>query len=222
MPHDSISSRLVYGAEETALKFSGLGDIRFGASPLLHAALSARQLDADRFIAKDNNAAEPVRLLPALRVLMAGIPQAPIPAQIEFSSEQIMLGGRPVQNLAVDLRADTKSWTIDRLDFRAPGATHVGLSGTSAQPGSSGGFTGALNIESTDPDALVAWLQGRSEITYRSQKPLRLSGTVSVASNRVAIEAMKAEIDGGAVDGRVAVSTQAAGGGSRFEARTES
>ena len=219
---DPVAARLdqlevVYGAEETALKFSGLGDIRFGASPLLHAALSARQLDADRFIAKDNNAAEPVRLLPALRVLMAGIPQAPIPAQIEFSSEQIMLGGRPVQNLAVDLRADTKSWTIDRLDFRAPGATHVGLSGTSAQPGSSGGFTGALNIESTDPDALVAWLQGRSEITYRSQKPLRLSGTVSVASNRVAIEAMKAEIDGAAVDGRVAVSTQAAGGGSRFE-----
>ena len=219
---DPVAARLdqlevVYGAEETALKFSGLGDIRFGASPLLHAALSARQLDADRFIAKDNNAAEPVRLLPALRVLMAGIPQAPIPAQIEFGSEQIMLGGRPVQNLAVDLRADTKSWTIDRLDFRAPGATHVGLSGTSAQPGSSGGFTGALNIESTDPDALVAWLQGRSEITYRSQKPLRLSGTVSVASNRVAIEAMKAEIDGAAVDGRVAVSTQAAGGGSRFE-----
>ena len=219
---DPVAARLdqlevIYGAEETALKFSGLGDIRFGASPLLHAALSARQLDADRFIAKDNNAAEPVRLLPALRVLMAGIPQAPIPAQIEFSSEQIMLGGRPVQNLAVDLRADTKSWTIDRLDFRAPGATHVGLSGTSAQPGSSGGFTGALNIESTDPDALVAWLQGRSEITYRSQKPLRLSGTVSVASNRVAIEAMKAEIDGAAVDGRVAVSTQAAGGGSRFE-----
>jgi large subunit ribosomal protein L24 len=34
---------------------------------------------------------------------------SPIPAQIEFSSEQIMLGGRPMQNLAVDLRADTKS-----------------------------------------------------------------------------------------------------------------
>ena len=76
---DPVAARLdqlevVYGAEETALKFSGLGDIRFGASPLLHAALSARQLDADRFIVKDNNAAEPVRLLPALRALMAGIP----------------------------------------------------------------------------------------------------------------------------------------------------
>ena len=70
-----------YGAEDRALKLSGNGDIRFGASPLLRAALSARQLDADRFLArennkdsKDNNAAEPVRVLPALRALMSGIP----------------------------------------------------------------------------------------------------------------------------------------------------
>ena len=39
-----------YGAEESALKFAGLADIRFGASPLLHAVLSARQLDADKFV----------------------------------------------------------------------------------------------------------------------------------------------------------------------------
>ena len=92
-----------YGAEERALRIAGLGDISFGASPRLHAVLSARQLDADRFAAKDNkdnSAAEPQRLLPGLRALMAGIPQAPIPTQIEFSAEQIMLGGRPVQNLS--------------------------------------------------------------------------------------------------------------------------
>jgi uncharacterized protein involved in outer membrane biogenesis len=208
-----------YGSEDGALKLAGIGDVRFGASPLLHAVLSARQLDADKFAArdgKDNSAAEPIRLLPGLRAAMAGLPQVPIPVQIEFGSEQVMLGGRPVQNLAVDLHADAKSWTIDRLDFRAPGTTRVSLSGTNAQAGPSGGFTGALNIESTDPDALVAWLQRRSEVTYRSQKPLRLRGNVSVAANRIAIEAMKAEIDGGAVEGRVAVLNQPAGG-SRFE-----
>jgi AsmA-like C-terminal region/AsmA family len=214
-----------YGSEETALKFAGQADIRFGASPLLHAALTARQLDADKFAAKenakDNNAVEPLRLLPGLRALLVAIPQAPIPAQIEFSSEQIMLGGRPLQNLVADLRADTKSdlksWSIDRLDFRAPGATRVSLSGAIAQPGPSGSFKGALNVESSDPDTLMAWLQGRGEVTYRSQKPLRLRGDVSVAANRVAIDAMNAEIDGGAVDGRVAVSNQT-GGGSRVDA----
>ncbi len=131
-----------YGAEERALKFAGSGDVRFGASPLLHATLSARQLDADRFAARDNGAAEPLRLLPALRALMADIPQAPIPTQIEFSAEQIMLGGRPVQNLAADLRSDTKSWTIERLDFRAHGATLVSLTGSNAQAGPTS-FTGS-------------------------------------------------------------------------------
>jgi uncharacterized protein involved in outer membrane biogenesis len=207
-----------YGTEENALKFAGLADIRFGASPQLHAVLTARQLDADKFAGKDNGAAEPLRLWPGLRALIAGIPQAPIPTQIEFSSEQIMLGGRPVQNIAADLTSDTKSWTIDRLDFRAPGATLVGLSRTNAQAGPSGGFTGALSVESSDPDALAAWLQGRGEVTYRSQKPLRLRGNVSVAAGRVVIEAMKAEIAGGAVEGRISLSNQQASGGSRFDA----
>jgi large subunit ribosomal protein L24 len=205
-----------YGAEDNALKFAGLADLRFGASPLLHAVLSARQLDADRFVARDNNAAEPLRLLPGLRTLTADIPQPPIPMQIEFSSEQIMLGRRPLQNLAADLRSDAKSWTIDRLDFRAPGATLVGLSGTNTQA-SSGTITGALSVESSDPDTLVAWLQGRSEVAYRSQKALRLRGNLSVAADRLAIEAMKAEIDGDAVEGRLALSNQPADG-SRFDA----
>ncbi len=209
-----------YGTEETALKFAGLADVRFGGSPLLHAVLSARQLDADKFAAKDNkdNNAEPIRLLPALRAFTAAIPQLPIPAQIELSSEQIMLGGRPLQNLAADLRTDAKSWMIDRLDLRAPGATRVSLSGAEIQAAPSSSFKGALNVESSDPDALMAWLQGRSEVTHRSQKPLRLNGDVSVTSDSVAIDAMKAELDGGAVEGRIAVSNQAANGGSRFDA----
>ncbi|MGZ3324587.1 MAG: hypothetical protein ACXU9C_26920, partial [Xanthobacteraceae bacterium] len=74
------------------------------------------------------------------------------------------------------------------------------------------------SVESSDPDALAAWLQGRTEVTYRSQKPLRLRGNVSVAGGGFAIEAMKAEIDGGAVEGRMALSNLPAGGGSRFDA----
>ncbi|MDO9564733.1 MAG: AsmA-like C-terminal region-containing protein [Bradyrhizobium sp.] len=207
-----------YGAEDSALRVTGAGDIRFGASPLLRATLSAKQLDADKFAAKGNGAAEPVRLLPGLRTLMAAIPQTtPIPAQIEFSAEQIMLGGRPLQNVAANLQAAASSlsaqvWTIERLEFRAPGATHVTLNGSNAQAGS---FTGALGVDSSDPDALVTWLQGRGEVVYRSQKPLRLRGDLTVAPDRVAIEAMKAEIDGGAVEGRVEVATA---GGSRIDA----
>jgi uncharacterized protein involved in outer membrane biogenesis len=210
-----------YGAEDRALKLAGNGDIRFGASPLLRAALSARQLDADRFFGKDTkdgSATEPVRVLPALRMLMSGIPQAPIPTQIELASEQVMLGGRPLQDIAAELHGDATSWRVHRLEFRAPGTTKVALSETGAQRASVDHFKVALNVESSDPDALMTWLQGRGDIAFRSQKPLRLRGDVTMAGNGFAIDAMKAEIDGGAVEGRIAVSQRQANSGSRVEA----
>jgi uncharacterized protein involved in outer membrane biogenesis len=206
-----------YGPEGNALRISGLGDIRFGASPFLHAAMSARQLDADRFAAMDN-ATEPIRLLPALRAMIADIPQPPLPTQIEFSAEQIMLGGRPVQNLAAEFESYTKSWRITRLDLRAPGATLLSLTGSNAPANEPGHFKGALSVESSDPDTLVAWLQGRSEVSYHSQKPLRLRGDVSMAGGSLAIDALQAEIDGGAVEGRVSLANAATGGGTRLDA----
>jgi large subunit ribosomal protein L24 len=207
-----------YGSDETALKFSGTANVRFGASPLLQAVLSARQLDADKLLAKDNSAAEPTRLLPGLRGLVAGIPPAPLAMQIEVSAEQIMLGGRPLQNLAADLRGEPKSWTIDRLEFRAPGTTRVALSGEIAQPGPSASFKGALSVDSSDPNTLAGWLQGRGEIVYRNQKPLRVSGNFDVAPDRLAVDGLKAQIDGGTLEGRVAVFNRTAGEGSRIEA----
>ena len=212
-----------FGAEEKALKFAGSGDIRFGASPLLHAVLSARQLDADRFAArettKDNakeaakdNAAEPARVVSTLRALTAAAPKLPIPARIEFAAEQIMMGGRPLQNLAAEVRTDTNSWTVDRLDVRAPGATRLFLSGSNAPAGQPGNFKGALTVDSTDPDALAMWLQGRTELAYRSQKPLRLSGNVDIGGDRVAIDSIRCEIDGGTLEGRIAFSHDGPGG----------
>ena len=72
---------------------------------------------------------------------------------------------------------------------------------------------------SSDPDALMSWLQGRGDIGTRSQKPLRLRGDVSIAPDGFAIDAMKAEIDGGAVEGRVAVSHRDANNGSKISAQ---
>ncbi|MHC2332694.1 AsmA family protein [Bradyrhizobium sp. USDA 4454] len=210
-----------YGTEDRALKFGGNGDLRFGASPLLRASLTARQLDGDRFAAKDSNngSVEPVRVLPALRAVLSGLPQSPIPAQMELTSEQIMLGGRPLQDISAELQSDAKSWTVRRLEFRAPGSTRVSMSGASAQAGVSNSFKTALNVESSDPDALMSWLQGRSDITYRSQKPLRLRGDVTVSPSGFSIDAMKAEIESGTLEGRVAVTHREAANGSRVEAQ---
>ncbi|WGD54530.1 AsmA-like C-terminal region-containing protein [Bradyrhizobium sp. CB1650] len=202
-----------FGTDDNALKIGGVGDIRFGAAPLLRAALSARQVDADKLTGKDD--AEPLRILPALRAGLAAIPQAPIPAQIEFNSEQIMLGGRPLQNITAELQTDGQSWTFRRLDLRAPGMTQLSLNG--AAPGSDS-FSGRLSVESSDPDVLVAWLQGRSDVNRRSTRPLRLAGDVTIAANHLAIEKLRAEIEGGAVEGRIAFAQVGANKGSRIDA----
>jgi large subunit ribosomal protein L24 len=199
-----------YGLDETTLKFTGFADVRFGASPLLHAVLSARQVDADKLLGNDANTAP--RWLPALRGLVAAIPSAPLPMQIEASAEQITLGGRPLQNFAAELRSDAKAWTIDRLEFRAPGTTRVALRGQIAQSGPSASFKGTLDADTPDPGLLAGWLQGRNDIAWRNQKPLRLTAVLNVATDRLAIEQMKAEIEGGTVEGRLAVSAGAAGG----------
>lgn len=202
-----------FGPEDGALKLGGVGELRFGASPLLRAVLSARQVDADRLVARDD--ADPQRVLPALRAGLAAIPQAPIPAQIEFNADQIMLGGRPLQNIATELATDGRSWTFRRLELRAPGMTQLSLSG--AAPGADS-FSGRLSIESSDPDTLVAWLQGRSEVNRRSTRPLRLAGEVTIAANHLAIDRLKADIDGGAVEGRIAFVQTGASKGSRIDA----
>ncbi|WP_322868195.1 AsmA-like C-terminal region-containing protein [Bradyrhizobium ottawaense] len=202
-----------FGAEDNALKLGGVGDLKFGAAPLLRAVLSARQVDADKLAGKDD--AEPLRILPALRAGLAAIPQAPIPAQIEFNSDQIMLGGRPLQNIAAELQTDGRSWTFQRLELRAPGMTQLSLNG--AAPGADS-FSGRLSVESSDPDALVAWLQGRSEINRRSTRPLRLAGDVTIAANHLAIDRLKADIEGGTVEGRIAFVQTGASKGSRIDA----
>jgi uncharacterized protein involved in outer membrane biogenesis len=202
-----------FGTEDSALKLGGVGDLRFGASPLLRAVLSARQVDADKLTGRDDT--DPQRVLPALRAGLAAIPQTPIPAQIEFNADQIMLGGRPLQNIAAELQTDGRSWTFQRLELRAPGSTQLSLNG--ATPGADS-FSGRLRVESSDPDTLVAWLQGRSEVNRRSTRPLRLAGEVTIAANHLAIDRLKADIEGGSVEGRVAFVQTGASKGSRIDA----
>ena len=64
----------------------------------------------------------------------------------------------------------------------------------------------------------MTWLQGRGDTAYRSQKTLRLRGDVTVAPDGFAIDGMKADIEGGTVEGRALVSYKQAAQGSRVEA----
>ena len=207
-----------FGPEERALKLSGNGDIRFGAAPLLRAALSARQLDADKFFTKDN-AAEPVRALPALRALAHARSASADPGADRAGIRAGHAGRTPVAGYF-----RRSAW---RRQILEPATTGVSRARRNQ------GFAQRRRCEerrrrivsrsrsasnSSDPEALLTWLQGRGDTAYRSQKPLRLRGDVTVAPEGFAIDAMKADIEGGTVEGRVAVSHKQAIHGSRVEA----
>jgi large subunit ribosomal protein L24 len=206
-----------YGPEDSALRLTGGGSMRFGASPLLQLALSARQFDADRLLGKAAADAEPLRMLPALRTVVASLPALPVPARFELGAEQVVLAGRPLQNIALDVSASDNAWTLGAFAMRAPGATQVAASGVVNLTETPAQFVGPVSIDSVDPDALIAWLQGRADAVYRSQKPLRLSGRATLAPDRIALDDMNAAGAGGVLQGRVALIGNA-DGPSRFEA----
>lgn len=200
-----------YGPEDRALRFAGAGDIRFGTSPLLHLALSARQLDADRLL--NTTAGEPIRPISWLRGATSELPAVLIPMDIELSAEQIALGGRTIQNVAAELHADKSAWTVKKFEARAPGMTQISANGTI----SGATYAGPVTIESADPGFLSSWLQGRSDIDYRAQKPIRARGNMTMTADRVGIAEFNAGFDGGVITGRVAL-TDLADGKTRLDA----
>jgi large subunit ribosomal protein L24 len=215
-----------YGNDDAAMKLTGLADFRFGGKPLLQALLSAKQLDADKLLVKQSGSTEPVQMMPGLRALLTALPQAPLPTRIDINAERIILGGRPVQDLDLTLRAASGSWSVDRLEVRAPGTTDISIQGAlapsrganDAASDTDDSFKGALKIDSSDPGTFTAWLLGRSDATAQKQKPLHVAGNVHLASDRIAIDDLKAEVDGGAVTGRIAWAARKDGNASSFDA----
>ena len=127
-----------------------------------------------------------------------------IPIQIGVGIDQITLGGNSVANLRGDISTDAQGWNLDRFEFRAPGFTQVRLSGHLAVGADGAAFTGPAEIEAGDPKALAAWLEGRVETAQGELRPLNLRGELTIASDKVAVERLKAEFDRKTIAGRLA------------------
>src|SRR6185437_1159587 len=103
-----------------------------------------------------------------------------------------------------DISSSANGWKLDRFEFRAPGMTQVRLSGRLDVGADGVAFTGPAEIDASDPKVLAAWLEGRSETTQGELRPMSLRGDVTLASDRIAVEGLKAEIDRRPLTGRLA------------------
>ncbi|HLA19917.1 MAG TPA: AsmA-like C-terminal region-containing protein [Pseudolabrys sp.] len=191
-----------YGSEDRGLSLTGVADFKFGKNPRFDGVLSGRQIDLDRAFAAGDRSL-PTAAIRELAELGGAAFRPAIPIQIGVGIDQITLGGGNVQNLRGDISADANGWNLDRFEFRAPGFTQVRLSGHLAVGGDGVAFTGPAEVEAGDLRALAAWMEGRGEIAQGDFRLLSLRGEVTLGSEKIAVERLKAEFDRKPIAGRL-------------------
>jgi large subunit ribosomal protein L24 len=205
-----------YGPDDQAMKLNGSAQLRFGAKPSLDGVLSSRQIDADRWLAPDGVRRPPVALVAAMTEVVSAAPP-PLPVTLGIGIDNLSFGGAMLQTVRGDLRVEDGVWNLDSLEFRAPGLTQVRASGEFSM-GDGAEFHGPVAMESADPRALVAWLEGRADGTRAAAGSISLRGDVTLGRARLAIDRLKAEFDRRALDGRLSYAFAAANRPARLEA----
>ncbi|MDO9411130.1 MAG: AsmA family protein [Pseudolabrys sp.] len=197
----------LYGSDEQGLKLTGVADFKFGANPRFDGVLSGRQIDLDRvLVASDGTRPPPAAAIRELIELGGGAFKPAFPIAIGVGIDQITLGGNAVQNLRGDISTDANGWNLERFEFRAPGYTQVRLSGHLAVDANGVAFTGPAEVEANDSKVLAAWLEGRSDVPVTPPIDLRtlnLRGDVTLGSEKVAVEKLRAEFDRKTISGRL-------------------
>ena len=126
----------------------------------------------------------------------------PFPVRLAVNVETLTLAEAMLQRVAADLKSDGENWDIEALDFRAPGITQVRLNGRLGATPKGVGFKGQAKIDANDPRALFAWLTDRADAQAVVAGPLRLSGGLTLSSEEIAVDALKAELDRMTIAGR--------------------
>ena len=194
-----------YGSEDQGFKLTGVADFKFGSRPRFDGVLSGRQIDLDRIVSS-GDAGRPTVTAGVRRLadLSTVVFRPWLPIQIGIAVDQITLGGSSVQNLRGDITSSAEGWSLDRLEFRAPGTTQVRLSGRLDVGPDGMAFTGPAEIDTSDPKTLAAWLEGRGETGQGDLRPTSMRGDVTLAGNKVSVEGLKAEFERSPLTGRFA------------------
>jgi large subunit ribosomal protein L24 len=195
---------LQYGPEERVLRLTGTADMTFGKKPDFNGILSARQIDLDRAMAASDAASRlPLAALRGLTESLGGLGQLPLPVRLGVGIDSVTLSGATLQSVRGDLRFADNSWGIDKFEFRAPGYTQVTLSGRIDSAQQNAEFSGDVSVDSSDPRALLAWLEG-FERARSAIAPLKLRGSVTAGKDRFVIDRVRAVSDRKAFEGKLA------------------
>lgn len=199
----------LYGTDEQGVKLTGVADFKFGKEPRFDGVLSGRQVDLDRVLVSEGGVRPPpAAAIRELIELGSGAFAPTFPIAVGIGIDQVTLGGSAVQNLRGDIVSDAGGWNLDRFEFRAPGYSRVRLSGHLAVDKNGVAFSGPAEIDANDPKMLAAWLEGQADkvkpLAPIDVSPISIRGDVTLGSEKIAIENLKAEFDRKVVSGRFA------------------
>ncbi len=207
----------VYGPDTRPARLSGTATVSFGSRPQAAAHLAARQIDLDRtFTGADRHL--PFDVVKAMAESLATGPLLPLPVRISLAIDNLTMAGASISGLRGDAETSADGWTIDSFEWRAPGATQMRIGGRLTASGGQVGFTGPVQIDSSDPAGLYAWIEGRSTAARAAVGPMRGSGVITLGSERIAVENLDAQFDHKSVSGRAAYRFATAAAPARLDA----
>src|SRR5262249_49857780 len=196
-----------YGGDDRPIKLTGTAQVKFGKGGRFDGGMSARQIDLDRpFVLPEGTRRVPAAVLRRAGEASGGLLAPPMPVRLGHGIDSVTLAGATLQNLRGDVASDGEGWNVENFEFRAPGMTQVHASGRMAFMGEAARFTGPAVVESSDPRALVGWLEARADALPAQTGPLRASGDLALGSDRIAVERLNAAGDRKTVTGRLAYS----------------
>jgi uncharacterized protein involved in outer membrane biogenesis len=199
---------LQYGPEERAVIFNGKMDLKLGAERRVDGDITARQVDVDRMLAApDVTHRPPLIMFKSLLEEFIGGVRPPLPLSVGVTVEAVTVGGAGIQALRGHVRFDAEhGWSLDDINFRAPGFTTVNLSARLGDAAQGLLLGGPANIESADLKVLAAWLEGRSDHPAGPGRTLTARGDIVIARDRFVLDHLSASLDREKLEGRLAYS----------------
>ena len=194
-----------YGPDERPLNFAGKATLALGTHPHLDGTVTALQIDVDRALADPDITRQPPLLI--IKNFLEGFVATatlPVPADIGVGIDAVTVGETTIQSLRGTMHFDAAGWILRDVDFRAPGLTHVSLSGRLGDSSRGFAFNGPAAIESADVEMALAWLRSRGAQPPGLSKPFNARGDIVVVGDRLAVDKLSASLDQENVEGRLA------------------
>ncbi len=209
---------VAYGSEVRAVHFVGTAIMQFGHKPRVASVLTARQVDLDRALGTTDHKRLPFEAIKALAERFAAGEAPPLPIRLSLGIDSLTMGGGVLQSVRGEIENSAEGWTIDTLELRAPGGTQTRISGKLALADRKMAFDGPVKVDSSDPTALFAWVEGRTAAGRPAIAPMRGSGQLTLSAERIGFERLSAEVDRKPLEGRLVYRFADGGSPARLDA----